>query len=921
MRALRGVVMAVGLLLTVTMVVPTTQSSAHAEAGPGTAVDLPVVADAVTQFSSLSRRPDGLGFDIGASPDPEACKHYQGMARVHAPDGTPYMLISRSGNHVTAICPFADDDPGNLLVVEMGSRERTAERLRSNRLARGWSLVNPDPDDATFWPTPPDRRDRVVTTITFDGTGGWPDYGHPGGMQLVDQNVLAVAMETPYADAPENRILFIDVSDPTSPTLLSHFDPPDPGGGFKAGLLGVVAIRDQAGECCQYLMAVTGGSNTRLRFYRSLPNDGDATDLRLPSLQWEEVGRFTESEIESCLGADWHTGIGDAHQMLNFVRQGSLDGPLFLMGARNDTKFLPADDMVDLYRVNLTGPGQPDPSCPLTHEDTRHLTSYPYMGGGDSAIFAAAAGVYVSPAGELLLYATEYENDGPDRQEADGSRGEVNTVRFGEWRHHSVVRPGSPTLRPTATVDGPVQVDEGATVLLTGTAAPARTQAWIQLYEDDDAGPSVPGAFDSDQWIVVDYPDRDADDFDDFRKILYFNNEAGSWRWFAPQGCTIYANDYAVGVDGFPGPDSHVLEGTGAVVVNNDLDKIGFDDDLGSITFGADCDAYYRVPIGLTWDLDDDGTFETAGTQVTFDAGTLDGPAAPTVTARGEHPTDSTALGTGAPTPLTITVRNVAPQVQTLDVTDELGNSTALTLPGRTVTVDVAFTDPGLADTQTATIDWGDGTVDTTFDDFTDANGGVMGQLLHTHAYDRTGEHDIAVRITDDDGGTTTVIRTITVMTPAEALAATVDELDVLITSTPDGPARDSLVEARDDIVGNHDGQATNGALTKLDDDEPATAITMIGAAVEHLVDAETAGAGDLTALKDLLGLIAITIADQTCSDVSAVLDPPSRGQGRQLDRASRLLDSGTQALQDDRYETAIEASRQATEICLGLVD
>ena len=59
----------------------------------------------------------------------------------------------------------------------------------------------------------------------------------------------------------------------------------------------------------------------------------------------------------------------------------------------------------------------------------------------------------------------------------------------------------------------------------------------MQLFIDDGLGLS------DDHFnieVVADYKDRNKDDFDDFTRLLwYFNDEASSWRWFAPQGCTI----------------------------------------------------------------------------------------------------------------------------------------------------------------------------------------------------------------------------------------------------------------------------------------------------------------------------------------------------------------------------------------------
>src|SRR5262245_7945512 len=54
--------------------------------------------DVVEQFQKLTDKADPLGFHIGGSPDPSNCRHLQAMARVDGPDGTPFFLVSRSGN-------------------------------------------------------------------------------------------------------------------------------------------------------------------------------------------------------------------------------------------------------------------------------------------------------------------------------------------------------------------------------------------------------------------------------------------------------------------------------------------------------------------------------------------------------------------------------------------------------------------------------------------------------------------------------------------------------------------------------------------------------------------------------------------------------------------------------------------------------
>src|SRR5688500_20384988 len=51
-----------------------------------------VVPNVVEQFNALTQRADPLGFDIVDSPNPSTCKHYQGLARLEGPDGTPYLI-------------------------------------------------------------------------------------------------------------------------------------------------------------------------------------------------------------------------------------------------------------------------------------------------------------------------------------------------------------------------------------------------------------------------------------------------------------------------------------------------------------------------------------------------------------------------------------------------------------------------------------------------------------------------------------------------------------------------------------------------------------------------------------------------------------------------------------------------------------
>lgn len=142
-------------------------------------------------------------------------------------------------------------------------------------------------------------------------------------------------------------------------------------------------------------------------------------------------------------------------------------------------------------------------------------------------------------------------------------------------------------------------------------------------------------------------------------------------------------------------------------------------------------------PITFAWDLDNNGTFETPGQNVTFSAAGLDGPSSRTVVLqvcddKGACTTSST----------TVNITNVAPTVGTI---------TAPTSPlpvNSAVNTSATFTDPGVLDTHTAVWNWGDGTT----------SAGSVDELNHivtgTHTYTVAGVYTLQLTVTDKDGGT-----------------------------------------------------------------------------------------------------------------------------------------------------------------------
>ena len=812
--------------------------------------------DVAGQIGAIAPRADALGFHIRSSPDPSMCYHYQSLARSNGP-GTPYFFVTKSGNHPGGICvtfcsgtplPCTEvgDGPGNLLIVRMGSRDADGERLRSNRIVR-----NTETEDSVA-----PQADEVVKVITFDGSGVWPAFGHPGGVQVVG-DVLAVALEHPYgADDVANgynAIQFIDVSDPENPSPLSIFR-------FTLNdstTAGVVAIAPIAGG--KHLMLITGKDGQNVFIYES-----NGESLKSPTLSWEQKTIWRPSDtpvnppcwsflpdpsVPTPLSWGWPDGgvFDYAHQQLNFVREDGPDGQLFLIGTRNSNA-IPGpvgDDMIDAYRVSWDGT-----NFSLGCAAQRHVVA---AGSSDDSLvfetktsdFAAGGGVYVSPTGEIIVYGSEHDNDGPG-----------GTVKMGEYRKIDMVRPDSPTYDPTVKVAGPYTVPEGSSVAVNGEAAPPRTKPWVQLFADPDY---------EDRYVVIDYDDWANDDFDNFKDLddaTYnpihdgFSDQASSARWFAPVGCTLRLNDDDFGDDDFPGSDTRTLHGTGAPVRFDDLSDVsrnGGGDDIAdaltSMQFFGDCAAYYDPSIlQIGWDLDSDGSYETTGGAFSFSAASLDGPTTAPLRARVIHPSD----GRIGYADSHVIVTNVPPAVLSSELRDGAGRAIVppgFALPGVPVTFHATFSDPGRPDTHTASIAWGDGTSSAhqELDTFTPATGGNTGSLTDAHVFNAAGEFVVESTIADDDGGVANTSAPVRVLTAEEALELVIDQL-------PPGKAREHL-------DGSNAGAAKNGAIDHLEAGRRAPALTMISLAMRTITDDD---------LKATLAIVAHSIAMEAYAEATA---------------------------------------------------
>jgi acetyl esterase/lipase len=210
----------------------------------------------------------------------------------------------------------------------------------------------------------------------------------------------------------------------------------------------------------------------------------------------------------------------------------------------------------------------------------------------------------------------------------------------------------------------------------------------------------------------------------------------------APAGVACELVTYAGGDHGSSQAD--VVQRSTRFIVDEVLEPRGY--------FGVDASAGgpYTVAESSTVTLDGSGS---AGEDLTFAWSPRErvdepGSARPTLTGLDDG-TEHLGLivanrhGISASAQAQVTTTNEAPTVQTVE--------TAVAAD-RTVTLAGAVADPGLADTHTAELDWGDGVIESA----TVGQGTGGATVGGAHRYAGAGEYEVTLTVHDDDGGTAT---------------------------------------------------------------------------------------------------------------------------------------------------------------------
>ena len=215
----------------------------------------------------------------------------------------------------------------------------------------------------------------------------------------------------------------------------------------------------------------------------------------------------------------------------------------------------------------------------------------------------------------------------------------------------------------------------------------------------------------------------------------------------------------------------------------------------------------------IEWDLDEDGHFESAN-PANFDA--IDD------VAGGSTPCFLVARATDlagnvSQVTLEILINNVPPSLGLVSLSE-----TTIPLGGST-TASANFTDPGILDTHTATINWNDGTLE----QVPVSGGGGSGSVESSHAYNVSGQHQVTVTVTDKDGGVGASSAVVTVLTGV----GTID--DVLIPGTNQMVAKGDLNAGQ----GNSLIVKLEGTKEKLLEGDVQVAVNKLNAYLNELND------------------------------------------------------------------------------------
>lgn len=128
------------------------------------------------------------------------------------------------------------------------------------------------------------------------------------------------------------------------------------------------------------------------------------------------------------------------------------------------------------------------------------------------------------------------------------------------------------------------------------------------------------------------------------------------------------------------------------------------------------------------------------------------------------------------------------------------------------------------------------------------------------------------------------------------------------------------LLEARKHLDGNQAGDSDNGAIDKIESGDLSAAMRKIEHAVGSLDDAGAAGGPDYSAIQHELAAVAESMAAESYEQAVLAVDPPSRGEQRQLDRIRGFIETGRDSTADGDFSRAVRQFGDAVRRAQGLI-
>ncbi|MBW3621846.1 MAG: phosphatidylinositol-specific phospholipase C domain-containing protein [Armatimonadetes bacterium] len=270
----------------------------------------------------------------------------------------------------------------------------------------------------------------------------------------------------------------------------------------------------------------------------------------------------------------------------------------------------------------------------------------------------------------------------------------------------------------------------------------------------------------------------------------------------------------------------------------------------------------------------------------------------------------------------TVTVRDLPPQVTFDRVTDETGAVIGVDVPAALVGVKLTatgrFTDPGLADTHQAAIDWGDGAA--TLSAVTQGAG--SGAISDRHVYDAPSTALLRITVTDDDTLSGQAQGSIQVLKPSRAIQSAVDlMLKPLLADSASGAATKKALQSIIGLLEGHNGgKAKNGAIDKLDKGNEHVGLKRVMEAVRELY-ALTSRDGGLSTearavlerVKAFLALTAKSVYLDALADAQTAARP-NKSQ-RKISQATALGNRAGVKLAGEDYLGAVIDYHEAVRI------